>query len=135
MSPNVKVAEVRSMGDDSRRFAILEHRWDGVHWDFLVEDGPSLRTWAIDGPIVEGQDIPARALPPHRRAYLDYEGEVSGGRGTVRRWDRGECRVLEWGEDRVRLEVRGGQLVGSVEFRSVEEEGRRYWLFRLGKLS
>ena len=37
------------MGEDSRRFAVLEHRWDGVHWDFLVEDGPTLRTWAIAG--------------------------------------------------------------------------------------
>ena len=59
-----------------------------------------------------GSTCPARELPAHRRVYLDYEGEVSGGRGTVRRWDRGECGVLEWGEDRVRLEVRGAQLVG-----------------------
>ncbi len=123
------------MNDVHRRFAILEHQWNGVHWDFLVEDGPVLRTWAIDRPIVEGVELPARALPPHRRIYLDYEGEVSEGRGTVRRWDRGDCEVVDWGEERVRLEVRGSQLVGLVEFRSVVEEGRRYWLFRLGKLS
>jgi hypothetical protein len=36
------------MANDIRRFAILEHHWDGVHWDFLVEDGPALRTWAVD---------------------------------------------------------------------------------------
>ena len=124
------------MADDLRRFAVLEHHWGGVHWDFLVEDGPALRTWAVDGPIVEGRDLPARSLPAHRRAYLEYEGEVSGGRGTVRRWDEGWCEVVEWDEDRVRLEVRGGQLVGSVELWCVEdEEGRRPWLFRLGKLS
>jgi hypothetical protein len=123
------------MDDPPRRFVILEHRWEGVHWDFLVEDGPTLRTWAVDRPIVEGEDLPARSLPPHRRIYLDHEGEVSGGRGTVRRWDSGVCDVLEWGEDAVRLEVRGGQLVGSVELWCVEEEGRRSWLFRLGKLS
>jgi hypothetical protein len=123
------------MDVDSRRFVILEHRWNGVHWDFLVDDGPTLRTWAIDEPIVVGKDLPARALPPHRRFYLDYEGEVSGGRGTVRRWDSGVCVVLDWGEDVTRLEVRGTQLVGSVEFRSVEEEGRRSCWFRFGKLS
>lgn len=120
---------------DLRRFAILEHDWGGVHWDFLVEDGPALRTWAVDAPIVEGVSLPARALPAHRRVYLDYEGEVSGGRGTVRRWDGGECRAIEWGEAAVRLEVRGAQLVGVVEFRRVEEDGRRSWRFRFGKLS
>jgi DNA polymerase Ligase (LigD) len=123
------------MGDDTRRFVILEHRWDGVHWDFLVEDGAALRTWAIDGPIVEGADLPARALPPHRRAYLEYEGEVTGGRGSVRRWDQGACRIVEWSDDAARMDVRGSQLVGSVELWCVEEEGRRSWWFRFGKLS
>jgi DNA polymerase Ligase (LigD) len=123
------------MNVDSRRFVILEHQWDGVHWDFLVEDGPSLRTWAIDEPIVDGKDLPARSLPPHRRIYLNYEGEVSGGRGSVRRWDSGVCLVREWSDQLVRLDVRGDQLVGSVEFRSVEEEGRRIGWFRFGKLS
>jgi hypothetical protein len=118
-----------------RRFAILEHDWNGVHWDFLVEDGPSLRSWAIDSPIVEGVDLPARSLPTHRAIYLEYEGEVSGGRGTVRRWDWGTCEVVEWSEERVKLTVRGGQLVGSVEVWRVEEEGRPCWRFRLGKLS
>ena len=123
------------MPDDTRRFAVLEHRWDGVHWDFLVEDGPALRTWAIDSPIVADGDLPARELPAHRRIYLEYEGEVSGGRGTVRRWDRGECRVIDWGEDRVRLEVRGVQLVGTVELRGAGDADRRSWKFRFGKLS
>lgn len=123
------------MAIESRRYAILEHRWDRVHWDFLVEDGPKLRTWAIDSPIVEGTDQPARSLPAHRLVYLDYEGDVSGGRGSVRRWDEGTCEVVEWGEERVRLVLSGGQLVGSVELWCVEEEGRSAWRFRFGKLS
>jgi hypothetical protein len=120
---------------DARRFAVLEHQWDGVHWDFLVEDGPTLRTWAIDSPISEGVDLPSRSLPAHRAIYLTYVGEISGGRGTVRRWDEGTCEVVEWGERRVRLNVLGGQLVGSVELWCVEEDGRVDWRFRLGKLS
>ncbi len=106
----------------------------GVHWDILVEDGPGLRTWAVDAPIEADVDLPARELPPHRSIYLDYEGEVSGGRGAVERWDSGTCEVLEWGVDRVRLAVRGRQLVGLVELRRAGDEPLR-WLFRFGKLS
>ncbi len=124
------------MTTETRRFAILEHDWNGVHWDFLVEDGPTLRTWAIDGPIVENVDLPARTLPAHRRIYLTYEGEVSGGRGTVHRWDEGTCVVVEWSDRRVVLRARGRQLVGSIELWCFEEEaGRVDWRFRLGKLS
>lgn len=123
------------MSNEPRRFAILEHHRDGVHWDFLVEDGPALRTWAVDASIVEGVDLPARSLPTHRPIYLDYEGDISGGRGTVRQLDAGTCEVLEWRDDRVRLAIRGSQLVGLVELWCVVEEGRRSWRFRLGKLS
>ena len=36
------------------RFVLLEHVWNGVHWDFMLEAGDVLRTWAIDQPIVAG---------------------------------------------------------------------------------
>ena len=127
------------MPDPPRRYAILEHRWGGVHWDFLVEDGPALRTWAIDAPIVADADLPARALAPHRRLYLDYEGPIAGDRGTVHRWDAGTARVEAWAEREVRLRVEGGQLVGMVVLRAepgpADPDGPRPWRFRLGKLS
>ena len=130
----------RLVDDPPRRFVVLEHRWEGVHWDFLVEDGPGLRTWAVDAPIVAGVDLPARGLAAHRRIYLEYEGPISGDRGTVRRWDAGLAWVEVWSEGAVRLRVAGGQLVGVVdlvrdEVGAAEADGPRAWRFRLGKLS
>ena len=124
----------------ARRFAILEHRWEGTHWDFLIEDDQStLRTWAIDQPIIEGIALPARALAAHRRIYLEYEGAISGNRGTVHRWDQGVASVLVWTELRVSLKVEGVQLVGVVDLwvegGEADAEGPRLWLFRFGKLS
>ncbi len=118
------------------RFVLLEHRWDGVHWDLMLEHGEALRTWAIDAPIVPDVDLPARALPGHRRIYLEYEGEVSGNRGTVRRIDQGTYTALVWEEDRVRVHLRGIQLVGDVEIRQVvpPSEGEPSWYFRMGKV-
>jgi hypothetical protein len=120
-----------------RRFVVLEHRWEGVHWDLMLDVGDALRTWAIDAPIVAGADLPARALPDHRLAYLDYEGEVSGGRGTVRRIDRGTYVPRVWTADRVRVELSGDQLVGEAELRRVGAgpiEKPCAWVFRLGNL-
>jgi hypothetical protein len=116
------------------RFVVLEHQWNGVHWDFMLESGDALRTWAIDQPIVAGQDLPARALPDHRLIFLDYEGEISGNRGQVRRVDTGAYRTLEWSSGHVRVELAGSQLVGEVELlESGPESGATVlWIFRMG---
>jgi hypothetical protein len=119
------------------RFVVLEHRWNGVHWDFMLEEPESstLRTWAIDAPIVPGAVLPARALGDHRLVYLDYEGEVSGGRGVVRQVDRGTYVIDTWTPSLVRVRIEGAQLVGEVELReavSTSGTGDLRWTFRLG---
>ena len=72
---------------------VLEHTWNGVHWDLMLEAGKSLKTWAIDEPITAGIELPARQLADHRLAYLTYEGPVSGQRGSVRRIAEGTFRT------------------------------------------
>jgi DNA polymerase ligase (LigD)-like protein len=122
------------------RFVLLEHHWNGIHWDFMLEtvDGSALRTWAVDAPIVPGRDLPARALGDHRLAYLDFEGEVSGGRGTVRRVDSGTYEAEVWEPDRVRVRLQGAQLVGALELREAVSAsgegipGALSWKLRLG---
>jgi hypothetical protein len=119
------------------RFVILEHTWNGVHWDLMLESGGRLRTWAIDAPIAFEVDLPARDLADHRMAYLDYEGPVSRNRGSVRRVDAGEYNVLTWEPDLIRVHLQGTQLVGKVALRRVgTADGGTpapAWLFRLGK--
>ena len=99
------------------RFIILEHDCPTPHFDFLLEAGDVLRAWRLDAPPACGEPVEAVANFDHRRIYLDYEGEVSGGRGTVRRWDAG---TFEWVEDapgRVVVELCGTQLTGRIELR------------------
>jgi hypothetical protein len=119
------------------RFVVLEHDWGGLHWDLMLERGEALRTWAIDAPIVPGVELPARALADHRRLYLDYEGPISGARGTVRRVEQGRYEALHWAPDRVVVRLSGVQLVGDVELRRFSSrEGASplswSWTFRLG---
>ena len=101
------------------RYVILEHASNGVHWDIMLEVGDTLRTWAVDVPIAPGWAIPARTLANHRVAYLDYEGPISRDRGTVKSWDSGTYRVLEWSETVVRVALAGHQLLGLMELCAV----------------
>ena len=77
------------------RFVILRHELPAdstrpSHWDLMFEEQGALRTWAVESEPAIGASANAEALADHRLAYLTYEGEVSGGRGTVARWDEGE---------------------------------------------
>ena len=120
------------------RFVILEHRWDGVHWDVMLESGDALRTWAVDAPIASGVLLPARALADHRLAYLDYEGPISGDRGTVRRLDRGTYEAKVWTPDRVVVVLASDRFAGEAEFRAQDSGGSAGslagWTFRLGNV-
>lgn len=123
------------------RFVLLEHHWGGVHWDLMFDVGATLRTWAIDAPIVPGAILPARALGDHRRAYLDYEGAISGDRGWVRRLDSGLYEPRNWTPDWIQVVLSGIQLVGLAELRRVGAggsdlgpESARAWTFLLGNL-
>jgi hypothetical protein len=71
------------------RFVILEHDHPTLHWDLMLEVGDVLQTWRLAEAPAPGAIIEAIALGDHRKAYLDYEGPVSGGRGSVVRWDAG----------------------------------------------
>ncbi len=82
------------------RYAILRHDWPVPHLDLLLEAGPVLRAWRLAAEPVAGVWVPAEPNADHRLMYLDYEGPVSGGRGSVSRWAagtfEGDIRGDEW---------------------------------------
>jgi len=96
------------------RFVLLEHDYPSLHYDFMIEWSDVLRTWRLDRIPSEAASIPAKMLPDHRSAYLDYEGPVSGDRGEVSRIDCGDYEILA--ESRTSLEVKlvGGQIIGTA---------------------
>jgi hypothetical protein len=98
------------------RFVVLEHDWPAPHFDFLLEAGDLLRAFRLDDAPTSGVNA-AEANFDHRKLYLDYEGEVSGGRGTVRRWDAGTFEWIEDAPGRVVVELHGEKLTGRIELR------------------
>ncbi len=105
----------------SGRFAILEHRTaQGRHWDILLEWGPVLRTWSVEQPPEPGLELAARPLPDHRTLYLDYEGPISGNRGSVTQWDAGTYSLLDESARSIVCELAGRRIAGRMVLRIAE---------------
>jgi hypothetical protein len=94
------------------RFVVLEHDHPHLHWDFMLEAGGVLRTWRLAEPPAPGHGCAATRLADHRLAYLDYEGQVSGGRGIVRRRERGSFDWLCDESHRTAVRLEGQRLRG-----------------------
>ena len=79
------------------RFVLLRHEYPlgherTSHWDLMLEQDGKLLTWALSKSLQPGTTIAAQQLPDHRIEYLDYEGPVSRGRGSVSRVLKGNYR-------------------------------------------
>ena len=108
------------------RFAALLHDHPWAHVDWLVERGNMLLAWRLARMPTPGAVIEATALPPHRRHYLNYEGPVGGGRGTVARWDVGTCRGT-FADSRVESICDGVRVRGRIVLDRIDGER---WLWR-----
>lgn len=85
----------------SFQFVVLHHQQIAQpHFDLMFETAPdSLLTtwrsehWPIDRPM------PITRIGDHRRAYLTFEGELSGQRGHVKRIVSGTCAIDRHDDD------------------------------------
>ncbi len=109
------------------RYVILQHDHPQLHWDFMLESGEVLKTWRLAEPPGAGRRVPAESSFDHRKLYLDYEGPVSGDRGIVTAWDRGDYEgepddPAETG--RVVVRLKGGRLRGTA---TLECDASGHW--------
>src|SRR5262249_37434099 len=104
------------------RFVILTHDYPQLHWDFFLEEGEVLRGWRLAEEPAGGKSVAATVQPNHRKPYLDYEGHVSGNRGSVTRWDFGEYEVVQQNSLVLILQITGTRLRGRVELQHVVED-------------
>ena len=102
------------------RFVILQHDTPPgyerpPHLDLMFEIEGALRTFALPHFPAAGESVPCEQLPDHRLAYLDYEGEVSGGRGAVTRHDSGVYEIVSETSETLVLRLRGQRHCGTLQ--------------------
>ncbi|MBI2808544.1 MAG: hypothetical protein HYX68_26450 [Planctomycetes bacterium] len=109
------------------RFVILDHDHPELHWDLMLEAGDALRTWRLAEPPEPGRTIDATALGDHRAMYLNYEGPVSGDRGTVKRWDSGTFEEMADSTPTRRMfSLTGRRVIGQVKLTQVDGASWRF---------
>lgn len=101
------------------RFVILRHELPAdsprpTHFDLMFEEGSVLRTWACEQLPSADSPVIAEQLADHRLAYLNYEGPVSGNRGTVTQIDAAGYEVLLDSPTEFRVRISGQQLRGML---------------------
>lgn len=105
---------------ESLRFVFLEHDFPTLHWDILLQQGNRLLGWRGDhqGHFLNGGHVVQTS--DHRLAYLDYEGPLTGQRGTVKRIDGGRLVWRRFENDEFIAEIQGDRWYGMLELKKID---------------
>jgi len=126
----------------SGRFTIQRHRATALHYDFRLEIGGVLVSWAVPkGPTLDpGERRLAMRTEDHPIEYLPFEGVIPAGEyggGDVIVWDWGTwepepetpdpAKALRKGE--IKFVIHGARIGGRYTIvRTDRDEGRERWL-------
>ncbi len=116
-------------------FVVQRHDARRLHFDFRIERGGALQSWAVPKgiPLRRGQRHLAVHVEDHPLDYAAFEGEIPAGEygaGTVEIWDRGHYELVEEKRDGgLTVRLRGERLVGLWTLVPARLDGdERNWL-------
>ena len=113
------------------RFVVQKHQARNLHYDFRLELGGVLRSWAVPkGPPLEpGIRRLAIQVEDHPVDYIDFSGEIPQGEygaGSVEIWDKGEFDLETESADILEFSLRGERLSGRYALIHTDDKA---WLF------
>jgi DNA ligase D-like protein (predicted 3'-phosphoesterase) len=121
-------------------FVIQQHDATSLHYDFRLEVGGVMRSWAVPkGPSTDPRDKRlAMEVGDHPKSWNKFEGRIpkgSYGAGAVIVWDRGSYRPLTDGDFGAALDaghasfwLEGRKLRGGWSLRRIRDGKKPQWL-------
>jgi len=125
---------------ENMRFVVQEHHARQLHYDFRLEMGGVLKSWAVPrGPSMNPADRRlAVMVDDHLLEYYDYEGIIPPGQygaGAVVVWDLGNYSLLEKDDPekalengKIVMELNGNILTGGFTLVKMKGRGEKNWL-------
>jgi bifunctional non-homologous end joining protein LigD len=109
------------------RFVVQEHHARHLHYDFRLEWGKVLKSWAIPKGMPEKKAIKRLAIQveDHGLDYIDFEGTIPEGQygaGTVKIWDKGTYNIESETPKRIVIALKGKKLKGRYSLVHLKED-------------
>jgi bifunctional non-homologous end joining protein LigD len=135
---DIKMLDKEEIKEDIKQnvgpiFVVQEHDASHLHWDFRLEIGGVLRSWAIPKGVPEEINIRRLAIQTedHPIEYADFEGiipEGMYGAGTVKIWDKGVFALEEETNKKLVFFLQGKRLSGKYALIKIMMRGKESWL-------
>ncbi|MCW4009090.1 MAG: non-homologous end-joining DNA ligase [Candidatus Bathyarchaeota archaeon] len=130
--------ETPSNNETSKIFVIQEHHARRLHYDFRLERGGVLKSWAVPKGIPASPDEKRLAVQveDHPTEYAQFEGEIPKGEygaGRVIIWDKGTYKTKVWSEKMVEVVLAGEKLKGRYVLVPLKKAGEKNWLMLKAK--
>ena len=115
------------------RFVVQKHQARNLHYDFRLEAGGVLKSWAVPKGVPEEIGIKRLAVQveDHPVDYINFSGiipEGEYGAGTVEIWDKGRWEIVEGslGAGSLKFNLAGKKLKG--QYVLVRFKDKKNWL-------